>query len=337
MNFLSPTPAVPNGMSPQLLVEFNNSKYALPYVGEMFDVDESSSEEPSRKPLVEYIVRQKERHQVIPAFDAGFQIYHKDSPAPLPSTSRIELFGSLFGITFPNPSYTGTNTERKESIQAITLTEYTSCFGYGPNYSTYLLNGQPDVITALRRTLPCRTASRIVEAANYFLRSSINQLSIEASKSTGVELSIPAMFNGIITDELPDELAWKTAYSNDPCCAAILSLLLNPGKITNESLSEVHSIYWSAVRNSKLKWENKRIVLYEPIANSTNTIRLTIVPLELRKHVFTAFHVNPIGGHFLLYYTLHRICLRFHWPNIYTYLKRNIDNCVACVLRNGGT
>jgi hypothetical protein len=336
MNFLSPTPAVPNGMSPKLLVEFNNSKYALRYVGEMFDVDESSSEEPSRKPLVEHIVRQKERHQVIPAFDAGFQIYHKDSPAPLPSTSRIGLFGSLFGITFPNPSYTATNTERKESIRVIALTEYPSCFGYEPNYSTYL-NGQPNVITALRRTLPCRTASRIVETANYFLRSSIDQRSIGASKSTGVELSIAAMFNGIIADELPDKSAWKAAYSNDPCCAAILSLLLNPGKIMNGSLSEVHSIYRSAVRNSKLKWENKRIVLYEPTANSTNTIRLTIVPLELRKHVFTAFHVNPIGGHFSLYYTLHRIRLRFHWPNMYTYLKRNIDDCVACVLRNGGT
>jgi hypothetical protein len=115
MNFLSPTPAVPNGMSPKLLVEFNNSKYALPYVGEMFDVDGSSSEESSRNPLVEYIVRQKERHQEIPAFDAGFQIYHKDSPAPLPSTSRIGLFGSLFGITFPKATQRQTLTERKVS------------------------------------------------------------------------------------------------------------------------------------------------------------------------------------------------------------------------------
>jgi hypothetical protein len=78
-------------------------------------------------------------------------------------------------------------------------------------------------------------------------------------------------------------------------------------------------------------------VLYEPIANSTNTIRLTFLPLELRKHVFTAFHVNPIGGSFSLYYTLHWIRLSFHWPNMYTYLKRNIDDCVACVLKNGGT
>jgi hypothetical protein len=129
MNLLSPTPAVPNGMSPKILVEFNTYKYALPYVGEMFDVDENSSEESSRKPLVEYIVRQKERHQVIPAFDAGFQIYHKDSPAPLPFTSRIGLFGSFFGITFPNPINTATHTETKERIRAIALTEFETKMG----------------------------------------------------------------------------------------------------------------------------------------------------------------------------------------------------------------
>jgi hypothetical protein len=51
------------------------------------------------------------------------------------------------------------------------------------------------------------------------------------------------MFNAKSAEELPDELAWKAAYSNDPCCAVILSLLRNPGKIMKEFLSEVHSIY----------------------------------------------------------------------------------------------
>jgi hypothetical protein len=46
--------------------------------------------------------------------------------------------------------------------------------------------------------------------------------------------------------------------------------------------------------------------------------------------------VNPFGGHFSLSYTLHRIRLCYHWPNMYTYIKQNIDDCVACVLRNGG-
>jgi hypothetical protein len=59
--------------------------------------------------------------------------------------------------------------------------------------------------------------------------------------------------------------------------------------------------------------------------------------MDLRKHIFAAFHANPLGGHLSLYYTLHRIRLRYHWPHMYSYIKQNIDDCVACVLRNGGT
>jgi hypothetical protein len=84
------------------------------------------------------------------------------------------------------------------------------------------------------------------------------------------------------------------------------------------------------------KWTNDRLVLHEPIAHSTNTIRLTIVPLDLRRHIFAVFHINPLGGHFSLYCTLHRIRLRFHWPNMYTYGKQNTHECVACLLGNGG-
>jgi hypothetical protein len=113
-------------------------------------------------------------------------------------------------------------------------------------------------------------------------------------------------------------------------------LILNPSRITNEVLSKVHPTYRWAVRTSKLKWEENRLILFEPIANSANTVWLIIIPLELRKHLFTAFHVNPLGGHFSLYYTLHQIRLRYHWPNMYTYIKQNIDDCVAWVLRNGG-
>jgi hypothetical protein len=64
--FLSPTPAVPNGISPKLLVDFNTEKFALPYIGEMFTVEESPPTERKRLPVVQYTIRQKEIHQVMP-------------------------------------------------------------------------------------------------------------------------------------------------------------------------------------------------------------------------------------------------------------------------------
>ncbi len=104
-----------------------------------------------------------------------------------------------------------------------------------------------------------------------------------------------------------------------------------------ENLGNIHAVYRAPIRQSQMKWENKRLLLFEPIANTTKTVRLTIVPTDLRHHVFAAFHANPLGGHLSLYYTLHRIRLRYHWPHLYSYVKQNINDYVACVLRNGST
>jgi hypothetical protein len=145
------------------------------------------------------------------------------------------------------------------------------------------------------------------------------------------------MFNGIIADQMRDESAWAITYSQDIGCSTIIKMITNPSQITNDNLSRVHAVYQAPIRQSQMKWEGQRLLLYKPIANSTKTVRLTIVPIDLRKHIFVAFHANPLGGHLSLYYTLHRIRLRYHWSHLYTYVKQNIDDCVTCVLRNGGT
>jgi hypothetical protein len=114
-------------------------------------------------------------------------------------------------------------------------------------------------------------------------------------------------------------------------------MLLSPGNITTAEVAKVHAVYRAPIWQSQMKWENQRLLLYEPISNSTKTVRLTVIPKDLRKHIFTSFHANPLGGHLSLYYTLHRIRLRYHWPHMYSYMKQNTEDCVACVLRNGGT
>jgi hypothetical protein len=158
-----------------------------------------------------------------------------------------------------------------------------------------------------------------------------------AASALGINSSIPAMFNGIIADQMPDESAWAIAYSQDIGCSTIIKMITNPSQITNDNLSRVHAVYRAPICQSQMKCEGQRLLLYEPIANSTKTVRLTIVPIDLQKHIFAAFHANPLGGHISLYYTLHRIRLRYHWPHLYTYVKQNINDCIACILRNGGT
>jgi hypothetical protein len=143
----------------------------------------------------------------------------------------------------------------RESFWAIAITEYMSFFGHGPNYLAYL-DRQPYVITALLRTFPYRTARRIVDATNSLLRMSIDQRIKEVSHLMGFDWSIPALFNGIITDQLHNGSAWKTAYNNKECCTTIIGLIINLSRITNK----VHSFYvqhfetWS--------WNGKRTFWY---------------------------------------------------------------------------
>ena len=333
LQLLSPTPPIPNDMNPRLNPEFNTPQFALPYIGELFNVAPMSSRHP-RRPSIEYIIKQKEE-PFDPAFEAGFQVYHRDYPAPLPTSFTIGLFGGLFGVAFHNPKYTTENNEPQHCIRSISLFEYTTLFGFSNEYSIYL-STQPDVIALLARTTPSRTMAQIVNIVHALFRSNLDSRCETVSASTDLDLSIPALFNGIIRDNMPDDSAWKFAYRHDENCARLISMLADPSSISTPNLTQIHSSYRAPMRQSQIKWENNRLSLYEPVANSTNTVRLTIVPVELRRHIFTAFHTNPLGGHFSLYYTVHRIRLRFHWPNMYTYIKNLIDSCVACILRNGG-
>jgi hypothetical protein len=49
---------------------------------------------------------------------------------------------------------------------------------------------------------------------------------------------------------------------------------------------------------------------------------------------FVAFHSNPIGGHLNVSRTLHRICLWFYWPGMFSYIKKMCTSCPGCALAN---
>ena len=99
-------------------------------------------------------------------------------------------------------------------------------------------------------------------------------------------------------------------------------------------MNKVHYIYRMHIRNSSITFENDRLILHEPTVVSNKSIKLTIVPKDIQKHIFTSFHANPMGGHFSLYQTLHKIRLRYHWPHMYKFIKSNIKSCAACVMKN---
>ena len=73
------------------------------------------------------------------------------------------------------------------------------------------------------------------------------------------------------------------------------------------------------------------LYLLQPVQAGREMLRLQLVPNPLWNVVFTAFHVNPGGGHLSTYYTHHKIRLRFHWPGMFQYCKQMIARCSQCL------
>jgi hypothetical protein len=332
---LTPTPAVPNAMTECIVAEYDEPRFAIPYMGELFEIEQRTSEGDPRQPLVESIVTQKEESlSLSPASTTRFQVFNRDHPAPETPRTLATIFGSLFGVSFRNPAYTAENNEPDRLVRSIALSEYTACYGYSSEYSN-LLAIQPEVARVLTRTAPSRLMTQVVVFFHNLFTTYLDEKCEAVSESSELDISIPSMFGGIIRDSMPTESAWKEAYRLDEDCAAVIGMINDPSIISAESISKIHYTYRAPMRASQLKWEDERLVLHEPVAHSNNTVRLTVVPKDLRRHVFSAFHANPLGGHYSLYYTLHRIRLRFHWPNMFKYIKNLIDSCAGCLLKNG--
>jgi hypothetical protein len=122
----------------------------------------------------------------------------------------------------------------------------------------------------------------IVKAISIYLFNIKSQKTQWNATRFNLDLSVPALFSGIIQDELPDAHAWKSAYSTDKPCNFMWKMINNPSLIDTENLQKIDSIYQAPMRNSQIKIINNRLCFLEPVANSTTTVKLIIVPSDLR-------------------------------------------------------
>jgi hypothetical protein len=145
---------------------------------------------------------------------------------------------------------------------------------------------------------------------------------------------IQSFVNGALGTRLPSCQQWIDSYKNDPDCTAIQEIVLNPSSICKEKLKKVHYAYRHHLCQSHIGIEDDMLILRELICGSTSYIRLQIVPDGLRDILFVASHSNPIGGHLNAYRSLHCLHLRYHWPEMYSYINRMCNACPGCALSN---
>ena len=113
----------------------------------------------------------------------------------------------------------------------------------------------------------------------------------------------------------------------------MISMTKNPSLNIKTNVDLLDHTYRRHMRDGNIKYIDNKLCLFEPISHTTRQLKLIIVPDTLKNHIVVAMHVNPLGGHYSLYHTVHRIRLRFFWHEMYKYIKHFISICAGCILK----
>ena len=327
-------PRKPNSFQQSLTPAFNKFQHAIIPLEEAFDIHQICHTIHQRQPVVtKYLKVKTNPYQV----QSGFQIYDIHSPAPSTSLNQLGIFGSLFGIEF---QCTDPRTQKDCTfVRAISINEYLTTFGYHSQFALAIQKNH-NCINMIRQMIPVKTMSSILSSAHIVLTDILKQTLASRYKSpsnpeeTQVSQSSASILNGIVFNALPNPTEWMRAYTSDPNTRQIIKILNNPQLHKESEIRQLHYLYRQPMRDSMIKLQHDRLYLCERIAHQQSIIKLIIVPSSLQKMIFTTFHANPLGAHYSLYYTHHRIRIRYHWPSMYQQIKTWIKTCAACVLKH---
>ena len=92
-------------------------------------------------------------------------------------------------------------------------------------------------------------------------------------------------------------LSWKEAYASDKKTTLLLHILLHHQPFANNALSSFSTKYRRAVASNLLGMVEGRLVFFEKVATTTNQKFRIVVPISLRRIIFSLLHVSPAAGH----------------------------------------
>ena len=108
-------------------------------------------------------------------------------------------------------------------------------------------------------------------------------------------------------------LDWSSAYADDKDCHAVINIVTT--QACNSSMdidvSSAPKVYHQALRENRIQFLHKKLILLKPIFAKQRYLSLVIVPASLRRRLFDHYHSGPTGAHMGEYKTLLRMRIRF--------------------------
>ena len=126
---------------------------------------------------------------------------------------------------------------------------------------------------------------------------------------------------------MPSSLSWKEAYASDKETSLRLHHLLYKQPFAKNISSSFPAQYRRAVATNSLGMVEGRLVFFEKVVTTANQICSIVVPISLRRIIFSLLYASPAAGHMGEYKTLYRIRLRFFWPRMRSNIHQWIKEC----------
>jgi hypothetical protein len=240
---------------------------------------------------------------------SAFFVLNPDFPAlePTPILNHLpSRFSATFGLPF-------TSSLGANYVRAFTAAELFSCYFLPPAaIDTLPLAADLSVYAlSLSTCCPFQLGSHLIDhLIDIHLFASID------AANSPTEFVTHSFVNTVSASRpIPTPLDWTSAYQQDPDNKRLLHSLSSSSKFTKTNLSDLNSAYRDYIRQDRLSLFEGKLVVYQPVQNNQEMLMLIIVPLSLRRDIFSAYHASPPTGHMGIYKTLHRIRLRFFWPH----------------------
>ena len=134
------------------------------------------------------------------------------------------------------------------------------------------------------------------------------------------------------TQPSPKQSDWLEAYTKDSCT----HLMLNHAQTCTtphspEFINSAHKCYRAHLREKHIKLLDDKLEFYVPIRSDDRFVMLMIVPQDLRRVIFDAYHASGVGGQLCVNKTLVVLRLRFLWPDIRKDIIAWVRACAVCI------
>ena len=138
------------------------------------------------------------------------------------------------------------------------------------------------------------------------------------------------------TSTIPESLDWTSAYNDDIDTRFITYKLLDSQQVAwnDKDLFKINYTYRLPLKDNTIQIVNNKLALFKPILANDRHAMLIIVPISLRRKLFSHYHAGLRGKHMGEYKTLYKIRLRICLPKLREDIKQWVKNCAHCIVYN---